>query len=76
MFAMVLAAVKSGLGVGLLPRFLAQPELDRGELVAPFGEPLPVAQGYYFGYSSRGQPAPALQVFEQWLSDYGDHSFA
>lgn len=68
MFAMVLAAVKSGLGVGLVPRFLAQPELDRGQLVAPFGEPLPVAQGYYFGYSSRSHPAPALQAFEQWLS--------
>ena len=75
MFAMVLAAVKSGLGVGLLPQFLAQPELEKGELVAPFGPSLPVPQGYHFGYSARSQPSPALQVFEQWLSEAAQVSF-
>ena len=75
MFAMVLAAVKSGLGVGLVPRFLAQPYLVSAELIAPFGEPLPVEQGYYFGYSARNPPSPALQAFEQWLIDTARASF-
>ncbi len=75
MFAMVLAAVKAGLGVGLVPRFLAQPDLARGDLVAPFGQPLPVAQGYYFGYSALNPPSAAVLAFEQWLSERAKDSF-
>ena len=75
MFAMVLAAVKSGLGVGLVPRFLAQPDLLSGELIAPFGQPLPVTQSYHFGYAARNAASPALQAFEQWLTEAARASF-
>lgn len=75
MFGMVLAAAQTGLGVGLVPRFLAQQALDRGDLVMPIEQPLPVAQGYYFGYSIRNEVTPALKVFEQWLQQTAKASF-
>ena len=66
-FTMVLAAARAGLGVGLVPRFIAQDALDRGELVMPVARPLPVPEGYYFGYPAHSEPSASLQAFEQWL---------
>src|SRR5690606_24952378 len=67
LFSMVIAAARAGLGVGLVPRFLAQEPLDKGELAMPVDAPLPVSQGYYFGYPQRRDRSPALQAFEAWL---------
>src|SRR5690606_996968 len=50
LFTMVLAAAQAGLGVGLVPHFLAQPALRAGVLVQPVAQVLSVGQGYYFGY--------------------------
>lgn len=75
MFAMVLAAAQSGLGVALVPRFLAQQALDRGDLIMPVNRPLPVSEGYYFGYPVRSEITPALRAFEQWLLDAARASF-
>jgi len=66
-FSMVIAAAKAGLGVGLVPRFLVQQALDVGQLVRPVNKPLPVSQGYFFGYPERTEVPAALQSFEQWL---------
>jgi LysR family transcriptional regulator, glycine cleavage system transcriptional activator len=66
-FTMVLAAARAGLGVGLVPRFLAQELLDRGDLVMPVAQPLPVSEGYFFGYPASGDVSPALAAFEKWL---------
>jgi len=51
----------------LVPRFLVQQALDEGQLVMPVNEPLPVAQGYFFGYPERTEVPAALQSFERWL---------
>lgn len=75
MFAMVLAAAQAGLGVGIVPRFLAQPALDRGDLLMPLPVPLPVSQGYYFGYPARVEVTPSLQIFARWLIDAAHASF-
>lgn len=66
-FTMVLAAARAGLGVGLVPRFIAQDALDRGELVMPVTMPLPVAEGYYFGYPAHAEVTESLKAFETWL---------
>lgn len=66
-FTMVLAAARAGLGVGLVPRFLVQESLDRGELVMPVARSLPVEEGYFFGHPASIEPSPALQAFGQWL---------
>lgn len=66
-FTMVLAAARAGLGVGLVPRFLVQESLDRGDLVMPVARALHVQEGYFFGYPASADPSPALRAFEQWL---------
>lgn len=68
LFTMVMAAVQAGLGVGLMPRFLAQPALDQGSLVMPVPQALVVDQGYYFGYPARSARSDALEAFEEWLT--------
>ncbi len=75
MFAMVLAAAQAGLGVGLVPRFLVERALESGDLIMPVEQPLPVSQGYYFGYPTRNDPSPALRAFEQWLLVTAKESF-
>ncbi|ANY16907.1 LysR substrate-binding domain-containing protein [Bordetella pseudohinzii] len=67
LFTMVMAAVQAGLGVGLMPRFLAQPALDAGSLVMPVPQSLQVSQGYYFGYPQHSERSGALKAFEVWL---------
>jgi DNA-binding transcriptional LysR family regulator len=67
LFTMVMAAVQAGLGVGLMPRFLAQPALDQGTLAMPVPQSLSVSQGYYFGYPQRSERSEALKLFESWL---------
>lgn len=67
LFTMVMAAVQAGLGVGLMPRFLAQPALDAGSLVMPVPQALQVSQGYYFGYPQHSERSGALKAFEVWL---------
>jgi DNA-binding transcriptional LysR family regulator len=67
--------VKAGLGVGLLPRFLARPELEAGTLVAPVEGVLSVSEAYFFSYPSDGERSQALAVFEAWLADVAAESF-
>lgn len=67
LFTMVMAAVQAGLGVALVPRFLAQPKLDEGSMIMPVPQVLTVSQGYYFGYPQRSDRSEALMVFEDWL---------
>ncbi|WZB63688.1 LysR family transcriptional regulator [Achromobacter xylosoxidans] len=67
LFTMVMAAVQAGLGVGLMPRFLAQPALDQGALALPVPQSLTVSQGYFFGYPQRSERSEALKLFEAWL---------
>jgi DNA-binding transcriptional LysR family regulator len=67
LFSMVLAAAQAGLGVGLVPRFLAQEPLDAGLVVMPTAAVLPVPHGYYFSYPDRGHRTDAPRIFQGWL---------
>ncbi|ANN79297.1 LysR substrate-binding domain-containing protein [Bordetella flabilis] len=67
LFSMVLAAAQAGLGVGLVPRFLAEEPLQQGLVVTPTPAVLPVTQGYYFGYPERVSRSDALRTFQTWL---------
>lgn len=67
LFTMVLAAAQAGLGVGLVPRFLAQGPLDAGAVVMPTPAVLPVPHGYYFSYPETGDPSEALKIFQTWM---------
>lgn len=67
LFTMLLAAAQAGLGLALIPRFLALQARADETLVLPFEEDLPVQDAYYFSYPSRAEPGEALLSFERWL---------
>jgi LysR family transcriptional regulator, glycine cleavage system transcriptional activator len=68
----------AGLGVALLPGFLFQPELARGELV-PLGAPWTNGGGYWLMSPDAARPNPATDAFRDWLLTEvarGDGAFA
>lgn len=69
LFTMSLAAVRQGMGVALIPRFLVQDALEAGELVMPVGSGLSVDEAYYFSYPVANEPSDALRELEKWLKD-------
>jgi LysR family transcriptional regulator, glycine cleavage system transcriptional activator len=58
-----------GLGVALLPEFLARGELADGRLVAAWGDPAPGDGSYYLVWPKIGAWYPPLQAFRDWLRD-------
>jgi DNA-binding transcriptional LysR family regulator len=68
LFTMTLAAVKAGLGVALVPRFLVQDDLEAGRLVAPVSGALQVKEAYFFSYPLASERSEALLAFESWLA--------
>lgn len=68
LFTMTLAAVRAGLGVALVPRFLVQDELARGSLLTPSPGVLTVSDAYFFSYPASSERSEALIAFESWLA--------
>lgn len=69
LFTMLLAAAQAGLGLALIPRFLARQAGGRDGLVVPFEQVLPVQDAYYFSYPAHAVPSEALRCFEVWLNE-------
>lgn len=69
LFTMSLAAVRAGMGVALIPRFLAQDALDSGEVVMPVPLSLKVDEAYFFSYPLANEPGEALTELEKWLRE-------
>ena len=65
-FAPMIAAAAHGLGVALLPEFLAEAELAAGRLVAL--APAQAAEGAYWLVWPKGAESPALSAFRGWLA--------
>ena len=66
-FATAAQAAISGMGVALLPRFLIEPELARGDLVEPVAGAIQSNGAYYLAWPSRRASYPPLQAFRDWL---------
>ena len=67
LFTMLLAAVDAGLGVALVPAFVAHEHIKSGRYVMPLTATLPVETSYYFGYPKAEVYPEALTLFESWL---------
>ncbi len=69
----LLQAVMAGLGVALVPRCLAEPDLAAGLVRAPLEEaglpPFLSDEGYHLVYAPGRRQLPALAVFRGWLLD-------
>ncbi|MCV2867708.1 LysR family transcriptional regulator [Defluviimonas sp. WL0002] len=66
-FAPMIQATIHGLGVALLPEFLAKAELADGRLVAAWGAPVAGEGSYYLVWPRVGEWYPPLQAFRDWL---------
>lgn len=68
-FATMIQAAISGLGVALIPEFLAKGELADGRLVTAWGAPTPGDGSYYLVWPRVGEWYPPLRAFRAWLVD-------
>jgi LysR family glycine cleavage system transcriptional activator len=66
-FAMIIQAAVAGLGLAVLPRFLAEDELRQGLLVVPFPDASVKSQSYWLVYPEARRDLPALVAFRGWL---------
>jgi DNA-binding transcriptional LysR family regulator len=68
LFSMSLQAAIAGLGVALVPDYLAQPEVDAGRLVQPVRHASSTL-GYILVTPADREEAPALAELRQWLQE-------
>lgn len=66
-FAPMVEAAAHGLGVALLPQFLARAEIEAGRLVSLCGAGVRGAGAYYLVWPKTGAWYPPLQAFRAWL---------
>nr|MBA4770377.1 LysR family transcriptional regulator [Sphingobium sp.] len=67
-FLMLAQAAASGGGAALIPRFLIEPELASGALVAPFSQTLSGDEAYYLVRRQGWESNAALVAFSAWIS--------
>ncbi len=66
-FATAAQAATAGLGVALLPTFLIQDELKRGDLVAAVGREMESSGRYYLAYPPERADYAPLMAFRDWI---------
>lgn len=66
-FAPMIQSAIYGMGVALLPEFLAKSELADGRLVDVWGGPVPSRGSYYLVWPLSAETYPPLQAFRDWL---------
>lgn len=67
-FAPMMQAAAHGVGIALLPEFLALPEIADGRLVRTPGAPVSGVGTYYLVWPSGVTPSPALAAFRDWIA--------
>ena len=64
---MVISAVRAGLGLGLVPRFLVEQYLIKGELLSPVRHFLRSSNAYYFVTPDSRPTSDAVAGLREWL---------
>ena len=72
-FTMMIEAVRSGLGVAMMPYLYVENDLKMGRLLAPFGPALTCVQGYYITYPDHMADTPKVRAFADWLVQTSSH---
>ena len=67
-FSTITQAALHGLGVALLPDYLAEQDLATGRLVAPFGAAAEAKGAYWLVWPRERAHDPALGAFRDWLA--------
>ncbi|WP_158967778.1 LysR family transcriptional regulator [Chachezhania sediminis] len=67
-FSMMIQAALSGLGIALLPHYLAVPELEDGRLRAVLQQHVPGTGAYWLVWPERNDSLAALAAFRDWLA--------
>jgi DNA-binding transcriptional LysR family regulator len=68
-FSIATNAAIAGLGIALLPKFLIQSELERGELISVCDKPLSTDNGYYLVTPNDKQNYAPIVAFKKWLEE-------
>ena len=66
-FSMMIQSAISGLGVALLPDYLAQIEIAEGRLVPVLAQAVPVPEGYWLVWPPEKDDSPPLNAFRAWI---------
>ncbi|MFD1006685.1 LysR substrate-binding domain-containing protein [Oceanisphaera ostreae] len=66
-FHMLIQATMAGAGIALLPRFLIENELARGQLFIPWTHSLFSASGYYLAYPERLGEVEKVRLFADYI---------
>ncbi|MDQ4086536.1 MAG: LysR substrate-binding domain-containing protein [Pseudomonadota bacterium] len=64
---LVLAAIRAGLGIGLLDVSVLQREIRAGDLVQPFRQELHTGWGHFFVSPAGRQLSSACEAFRNWI---------
>lgn len=66
-FSSLAAATAAGLGVALMPEYLAEAEIAAGRLAPLDDRPVPAGGAYYLVWQANSQPSAALEKLIAWL---------
>ena len=67
LISMLIAAVRSRLGVALLPRFSVQHDLDNGSMVIPCDVPMRTGNRFILTWRDDGVASGGMLLFRDWL---------
>jgi LysR family glycine cleavage system transcriptional activator len=67
-FAMIAEAAVAGIGVGLVPRFLVESELERGDLEVADDHALSSGTSYWYVYPEEKSGSQLVRAFGRWIA--------
>tara|TARA_R100001369_G_scaffold30296_1_gene53970 strand:- start:384 stop:1289 length:906 start_codon:yes stop_codon:yes gene_type:complete len=70
-FSMMIQAAIAGLGIAILPDYLAQIEISEGRLVPVLDQAVPLHEAYWLVWPKRKDGDVPLRVFRTWLEREG-----
>ncbi|KZX97189.1 MULTISPECIES: LysR family transcriptional regulator [unclassified Sulfitobacter] len=70
-FSMMIQAAIEGLGIAILPDYLAQIEITEGRLVPVLEPAVPLRQSYWLAWPHHKDSDAPLRVFREWLGQEG-----